>query len=163
MVNQDSENQTPEQALTTLARDLWAQGLHDPKLWAEIEEQKNALPWLQPLDLAFVAVLILAVFGAWLLINFLAAIPVAVIALLYTSKKRAVMRELKRRLDFLTSEPGEVFPPIAVSKIIAEALRRSPELSAYLSAVNAGGRHRISAFELSKLVRFLSALDRLPN
>lgn len=144
-----------------LQQQLWDQRLHDPEVWQRLVQKRESLRVLSPGVVAVMAIGVLVAILLGLFVHGLLAVASFASLVIYALKKRSKVNAERQRLRILTGPPGGLFPPIAVNKIMMEAYQRSPEVKRYINAVNAGGRHAISAFENQQFIKILGVLDRI--
>lgn len=158
----DNDARTSEQSrLAELEQSLWEQKLHDPAVFKALERQRAGLRLMTPSSVLLLVTL--AALTLWLSLWWHGAFAVlgVLVGLVGCYRKGRDVTRKTGGLDHLIGPPGIAFPSIAVNKIEAEARDRSSTLKDYIKAVNAGGRYRLTAFEVEHFVQILSAMDRL--
>lgn len=151
-----------QSAITGVMEELWSQELHKPEVYRRYKDQFESHEVFPTVYKGGAAVLGLASLALGVGLHWGVGAAGMVGVLFFVLRTRSKAKEARRHLGDLV-QPSQIFPGVASNKIEMEARERSQDAGHYIRAVNAGGRYGLSGFEVQRIVRILSYLDRLDD
>ncbi|MBY6102429.1 hypothetical protein [Marinobacter nauticus] len=160
MDSQPKSRSEYQSAITGVMEELWNQQLHKPDVYRKYKDQFDSYEAFPAVYKGVAAVLGLASLGLGLAFHWFIGAVGLIGVLFFVLRTRGNAKQAQQQLGDLV-QPSQIFPGVASNKIEMEARVRSQDAGHYIRAVNAGGRYGLSGFEVQRIARILSYLDRL--